>query len=93
MDGARHYQRPGAIPPPPDVRPSSEHPPNRPTPDSGPEGGYGIRKPESGAGGKSGQTAQRLRGKGFLVAYKLCRRSGLAPWCSARLAVQYVGRA
>jgi hypothetical protein len=30
-----------------------------------------------------------LRGKGFLAAYKLCRRSGFAPWCSVRLAIQY----
>lgn len=64
----------------------AEHPPDCPTPDfpdwrDDHSGGKGCG-PKAGA-------AKHLRGKGFLAGYKLCRRSGLAPWCTVRLAVQY----
>jgi hypothetical protein len=64
----------------------SEHPPDRPTPD------VPITPPnkdDQTGGGKGSRIAQKLRGKGFFAGYKLCRRSGLAPWCSVRLAIQY----
>lgn len=32
-----------------------------------------------------------LCGKGFRLGYLLCRRAGLAPWCSVRLALQHGG--
>lgn len=40
---------------------------------------------------KAKSVLAHIRGRGFLYAYRLCRRSGLKPWCSVRMAVQYGG--
>ena len=46
------------------------------------------KNPQSKHPGK-GVLSRRVAGKGFFVAYRMCRRAGLPPWCSARLALQY----
>ena len=61
-----------------------EFPPNRPDPRYSPVEGHSKHD-------RKKVVLTHLRGKGFLAGYKLCRRSGLAPWCSVRLAIQYGG--